>query len=467
MAQTERLSQLLQTLTDHFSDDELRTLCFKLGVDYEDLPGQSRAAKARELVAYCERHDRVVDLEEECRKTLASHTPTFRTAMPLPGDPVPLPRATGSPFVVGRPLRPEEPIFGREDAFHYIARELAQFSSVNLVGERRIGKTSLLNHLAGHQDQYLAPQPDQPPLVLACLNFQDRVSNEARFYGAALRELLAHLPSSRSVEAREFASLRERLSAKPESSHDEFERVLKQLRDARGISARPALVVDEFEHLLEPSVSDGFPFPDFYNGLRALMSDGLLAMVVASRRLLSAYFTDPARPQSMTSTFPTYFTPYTLTMLDDAAADALLLQPSDHPLTITEAAEARRWAGGHPCHLQAAGKAWYEAKAEGHAPKWAYQRFLELKSQNCMVSPMTSAKPAKRPGWLLRALKVIFVDMPIGIGRLAQRLGAKIDDMAAWIIGVVLIIVLVLVLVGVASGTDVLQVLKKGLGLTP
>ncbi|MHC4984407.1 MAG: restriction endonuclease, partial [Planctomycetota bacterium] len=115
-------------------------------------------------------------------------------AAPLPGDRAPLGRGLGSPFVVGRPLRASEPIFGRGEAFRFVAGELAKFSSVNIVGERRMGKTSLLNHLIGRQDEHLVPQPDQPPLVLACLDLQAGVSNEARFYGTALRELLDHLP---------------------------------------------------------------------------------------------------------------------------------------------------------------------------------------------------------------------------------------------------------------------------------
>ena len=93
-----------------------------------------------------------------------------------------------------------------------------------------------------------------------------------------------------------------------------------------GSCVRPVIVLDEFERLLEVK---GFPFPDFYNGLRALITEGRLAMVVASRRPLIDYFTDPSRSGSMTSTFPSYFVPYELELLDEAAADALLLQPSD------------------------------------------------------------------------------------------------------------------------------------------
>ncbi|HMQ33595.1 MAG TPA: TIR domain-containing protein [Chloroflexaceae bacterium] len=50
-----RLPQLRQLLTDRLGSEELNTLCFDLGIDPEDLPAQSRAGKARELIGYLER----------------------------------------------------------------------------------------------------------------------------------------------------------------------------------------------------------------------------------------------------------------------------------------------------------------------------------------------------------------------------------------------------------------------------
>jgi hypothetical protein len=374
-------------------------------------------------------------------------------------------RAPGSPFVVGRPLRANEPIFGRKDAFRFVAGELAKFSSVNIVGERRMGKTSLLNHLVGRQDEILIRQPDQPPLVLACLDLQAGVTSDTRFYGTALRELLDHLPTSRSAEARTLQDWRERLHTRPEISYDELQRILKRLRDAQGVSVCPVLIVDEFERLLDPAVREEFPIPLFFDGLRALITADLLAMIVASRRPLADYFRDPARPGSLTSSFPTYFTPFTLSLLDDAAADALLLQPSDYTLTLQEVAEAKRWAGGHPCHLQVAGQAWYEGKAGAHTPQWVRRRFDELKRQSCMVSRTVPAKISPWTGRLRRVLRAIFWDVPVRVGRLAQRLGARLDDVAAWIIGAAVIVVILLVLLGWARGSDLLDVIKKGLGL--
>ena len=169
-------------------------------------------------------------------------------------------------------MRADEPIFGREDAFHFIAQQLVQFSSINIVGERRMGKSSLINHLSGNQDKPISVPADRPPLVLAHVDLQAQVVNEARFYGTALRELLDHLPASRSTEARSLQELRERLHVRPEATYDEFDNTLKQLRDERGVCVRPVVVVDEFEQLLEPALRSGFPFPQFYNGLRALIT---------------------------------------------------------------------------------------------------------------------------------------------------------------------------------------------------
>ena len=62
MADTELLTHLRQLLVKRFSDGEIRTLCFDLGVEYDDLPGSGKADKARELVDCMDRHERLPDL---------------------------------------------------------------------------------------------------------------------------------------------------------------------------------------------------------------------------------------------------------------------------------------------------------------------------------------------------------------------------------------------------------------------
>lgn len=55
---------LHQILDEHFNDEELRTLCFDLDVDYDNLSGSNKVGKARELIRYCQRHDWLNKLQQ-------------------------------------------------------------------------------------------------------------------------------------------------------------------------------------------------------------------------------------------------------------------------------------------------------------------------------------------------------------------------------------------------------------------
>ena len=67
--QTVDLSQptdLHRKIGQYFNVDELQALCLDLGIDYEDLEGNTRQAKATALVGYCNRHDLRADLIARC-----------------------------------------------------------------------------------------------------------------------------------------------------------------------------------------------------------------------------------------------------------------------------------------------------------------------------------------------------------------------------------------------------------------
>jgi formylglycine-generating enzyme required for sulfatase activity len=55
-------TQLHAFLVDHFNLEELKTLCFNLGVEFEDLGGEGRSDKARELVKAMQRRTRLAHL---------------------------------------------------------------------------------------------------------------------------------------------------------------------------------------------------------------------------------------------------------------------------------------------------------------------------------------------------------------------------------------------------------------------
>ena len=61
--------RLLRLLTAHFSEEELRDLTFLLpDVDFDNLPGRGKSAKARELIQYLERRSRLAELPEAGRE---------------------------------------------------------------------------------------------------------------------------------------------------------------------------------------------------------------------------------------------------------------------------------------------------------------------------------------------------------------------------------------------------------------
>ncbi len=54
--------QLRQILIERYDWEELETLCYDLGVDFQSLKGDSKAGKARELIAYLTRREKLDDL---------------------------------------------------------------------------------------------------------------------------------------------------------------------------------------------------------------------------------------------------------------------------------------------------------------------------------------------------------------------------------------------------------------------
>jgi len=61
-SQHEHLIRLYQILADYFNVEELRTLCFNLKIDYDDLIGEGKQGKARELVTFLDRRSRIAEL---------------------------------------------------------------------------------------------------------------------------------------------------------------------------------------------------------------------------------------------------------------------------------------------------------------------------------------------------------------------------------------------------------------------
>lgn len=59
-------ASLRHFLYRYFNETELKDLCFDLQIDYESLPGDNKQDRAREIVAYVNRHGRVIELVKLC-----------------------------------------------------------------------------------------------------------------------------------------------------------------------------------------------------------------------------------------------------------------------------------------------------------------------------------------------------------------------------------------------------------------
>jgi hypothetical protein len=60
-----RLRQLLDVLDSRFNTSEIRDICFALGVDYDNLQGETKRGKAQSLIEYHQHRDQISGLESE------------------------------------------------------------------------------------------------------------------------------------------------------------------------------------------------------------------------------------------------------------------------------------------------------------------------------------------------------------------------------------------------------------------
>jgi hypothetical protein len=82
---TKKQLLLHDILDDYFTEQELRDLCFKLAIDYEDLPYSGQTYKARELVSLCARMGQMAKLTtaiQEKRPHLFSEKPSLVAHLP-------------------------------------------------------------------------------------------------------------------------------------------------------------------------------------------------------------------------------------------------------------------------------------------------------------------------------------------------------------------------------------------------
>ncbi|MDU9048678.1 MAG: ATP-binding protein [Candidatus Electrothrix sp. Rat3] len=300
---------------------------------------------------------------------------------------MPIPSAPSCPFVAGPMITDPSRFVGRREELALLARRMdgAQPTSVNVVGERRMGKSSLLYHFFQTWEQRVS-SPSRSVVIYLDLQAKTPPS-ETAFYQALGREL-ARQPAVQRVE-----SLRRSLLAPPRTYQD-FATLLEQFTDHVLL---PVFCLDEFEILLKC----GDPFTDsFFDRLRGCMNAGQLMFILSSHRPLDVY----AGQQNLTSAFFNLGHVVKLGEFSEDEAEELVRLPVDgEPALDAEKRQlALDWGGRHPYLLQMAGTVLFEAHQLGKSIRWAKKRFKE---QQCRIKPVSVWK--RRAGWILKKMPTL------------------------------------------------------------
>ena len=255
-----------------------------------------------------------------------------------------------NPFTFGNPVSTQERFYGREgDLRQVISRLLSAGESTSVVGERRIGKTSLLKFLANPENaNALGLPPDK--FCLVYIDFQGLTDiTPQRFWQRVLRKMEGSICKPELVG--EIQALRERESFDLFDLEDLFEAISR-----KGIST--VLLMDEFEYVTRnPNFKS-----DFFGGLRALAIHRDLPLITSTRReLVDLCHSDEIKGSPFFNIFVNLvLRPFNrdqlLEMLRGYTAEVEL------DLTPQEEALAVQLSGGYPFFVQMAGYYLLEAK---------------------------------------------------------------------------------------------------------
>lgn len=181
-----------------------------------------------------------------------------------------------NPFVAGPKLQNPQLFVGREEELQAILSRMSgvQPTSVNIVGEPQIGKSSLLYYFSLIWWERITT-PGKYVVIYISLK-KAHCQREENFYKIVAQNLL----SCSAVQAKPI--LNQFLKQKP-LDRIGFSRAITEFEN-QGLL--PVLCLDDFENLLKyPKEFDN----GFYDNLRSLMDNNVLMLILASCETLNVY----------------------------------------------------------------------------------------------------------------------------------------------------------------------------------
>jgi conflict system STAND superfamily ATPase len=263
----------------------------------------------------------------------------------------------GNPFTYGNPISDPRRFFGREWEVKQIFGRLQnkEFESSSVVGERRIGKTSLLNYLAD-TDVRKAEGLGSEHCIFVYVDLQ--MVDEAMGPEQLWRRLLAFM--RQECPDIQVGKILTALEGRKRIGTFDLAELFQKVKE-RGY--RVAFLLDEFDRV---TTNENFR-PDFYFGLRALVIKYQIALVTSSRLELIELCHSPA---VKSSPFFNIFANINLRQFSLAEAQLMIARSLDGTPVRFSAGELNQvfdLAGLQPYFLQMACWLLYEAHHAGLA----------------------------------------------------------------------------------------------------
>jgi len=253
-----------------------------------------------------------------------------------------------NPFFHRGAIRRPQEFHGRQTEIGQILGLLRNGQSVSLIGPRRIGKSSLLLHVARPQTR-AALKLDPPQALFAVIDCQEfGGSPPEEIYEAFLAEL-TEAAAAADVEVGEVARY---------GTYRSLDRILNQIQ-RQGISV--VVLLDEFELL----AANERLTPYFFARLRGLTTKYGLAFLTASQRPL---FDITADEEILSSPFFNIFVTLPLGLYSEVEARGLMstrLEGTDVTFSAALCDHLLYLVGPHPFFLHIAGYHAFRAAGEG------------------------------------------------------------------------------------------------------
>jgi len=272
-----------------------------------------------------------------------------------------------NPFLYGNPVQPDQFIGRRTIVRRVVGRIFNQGQSTALVGEPRLGKTSLLHYLSAAQTRAALYSAKAERLHFCYLDTQILSSDCTlmQFWELALRTL------QKTVAP--ISSIGQQLQQSAATGYDVF--ALETLfRALHAAGHQLVLLIDEFDLLLHhPLLSHA----QFFGSLRSLASrsQGAFTLIIASRLSLARLNAETQRYNPTGSPFFNIFDEVTLGTLTSQEIEQLLNLAGDR-FTADDRHFIISLTGGHPYLLQSTAAAMWDAYEEEITDAAARQRYV-------------------------------------------------------------------------------------------